>query len=91
VLLDGTVMVTVDGEVVDRLAAPSSFGEIALLHDEPRAATVDAATRCELAVIARRPFLDALRRSVTGHRTALAVAARHRRDPAALPPENAND
>ena len=91
VLLDGTATVSVDGELVDRLATSSSFGEIALLHDEPRAATVDAATPCELAVIARQPFLDALRRSVTGHRAALTVAARHRRDPAAVPPENASD
>jgi hypothetical protein len=89
VLLAGTATVTVDGAPVDRLTAPSSFGEIALLHDEPRAATVDADASCELAVIARQPFLDALQRSVTGHQTALAVAARHR-PPEAVPPENAN-
>lgn len=90
VLLDGTATVSVDGELVDRLATPSSFGEIALLHDEPRSATVDATSPCELAVIARQPFLDALRRSVTGHRVALDVAARHRPGSAAVPPENFN-
>lgn len=90
VLLDGTTTVSVDGRRVDRLTAPASFGEIALLHDEPRAATIDAETRCELAVIARQPFLDALQRSVTGHQAALAVAARHRPHEA-VPTENTND
>jgi CRP-like cAMP-binding protein len=80
VVLDGTVDVTVDGAPVGRLTAPASFGEIALLHDEPRAATITAVTECRLGVIGRTAFLDAIRRSVSSHRSALAVAAVHRRE-----------
>jgi MFS family permease len=79
ILLDGQVAVSVDGEPVGLLAAPASFGEIALLHDEPRAATVTAVTECRLGVIGRAAFLDAVRRSVSSHRSALAVAAVYRR------------
>ncbi len=80
VLLDGTASVIVDGAPAGQLTAPASFGEIALLHDEPRAATVTAATDCRLGVIGRAPFLDAIRRSTSSHRSALAVAAVHRRE-----------
>jgi MFS family permease len=79
VLLDGTAAVIVDGAPVGHLTAPASFGEIALLHDEPRAATVTAVTECRLGVIGRPAFLDAVLRSVSSHRSALAVAAVHRR------------
>merc|ERR1719160_1248446 len=34
----------------------SSFGEVGLLHDEPRGATLLAASPCEMAVISRDPF-----------------------------------
>ena len=80
VLLDGEVEISVDDVPVDRTSAPSSFGEVALLHDGARTATVSAATECTLAVIRRGPFLDALRRSTAGHRSAMATAARYRRD-----------
>jgi MFS family permease len=79
VLLDGTAAVIVDDALVGHLTAPASFGEIALLHDEPRAATVTAVTECRLGVIGRTAFLDAVRRTVSSHRSALAVAAVHRR------------
>jgi MFS family permease len=79
VLLHGAVDVIVDDAPVGRLTAPASFGEIALLHDEPRAATVTAVADCRLGIIGRAAFLDAIRRSVSSHRSALAVAAVHRR------------
>ena len=79
VLLAGTAAVFVDGAPAGRLAAPASFGEIALLHDEPRSATVTAVTDCRLGVIGRNTFLEAVHRSVVSHRSALAVAAVHRR------------
>jgi MFS family permease len=79
IVLAGTVAVIVDGEPVAHLTAPASFGEIALLHDEPRAATVTAVTECRLGVVGRAAFLDAVRRSVSSHRSALAVASTHRR------------
>ena len=79
VLLDGAVDVSIDGSVVSRLVAPTSFGEIALLHDDVRAATVTTTTPCEFAVIEQRSFLDAVRRTATSHREALDIAQRYRR------------
>ena len=79
VLLDGAVDVIVDGAVVARLEAPASFGEVALLHDEVRMATVTAATPCEVAVIEQAAFLDAIRRTASSHREALDTAQRYRR------------
>jgi MFS family permease len=79
VLLHGEVTIEVEGAPSVRAIAPASFGEVALLHDVARTATVSAATECRLAVIGRGPFLDALRRSTTGHQSALATAAQYRR------------
>lgn len=74
VLLHGEVTIDVDDASIPR-AAPTSFGEVALLHDVARTATVTATTECRLAVIGRTPFHDALRRSVTSQHSAMAVAA----------------
>jgi MFS family permease len=79
VVLDGAVEVTIDDSVVGTFVAPASFGEVALLHDEVRTATVTTTTPCELAVIGQRQFLDAVERTASGHREALAVAQRYRR------------
>ena len=43
-------------EVVGRIGAGGYFGELSLLRGEPRAATVRAATRCELLALPRRDF-----------------------------------
>ncbi len=79
VLLDGTVEVTIDGSVVGTMVAPASFGEVALLHDDVRSASVTATTPCVLAVIDQRHFLDAVERTPSSHREALAVAQQYRR------------
>jgi CRP-like cAMP-binding protein len=72
VLASGAVRVTVGGEAVRVMeGAGVGFGEIALLRDVPRTATVTAATECVLFAIDRAPFLAA----VTGHPDSL-VAAR---------------
>jgi predicted MFS family arabinose efflux permease len=71
VLVSGQAVVeTDDRKIVDRIAG-AYFGEIALLRDVPRTATVRAVTDCELFALERDDFLAA----VTGRRVAPAVDA----------------
>jgi MFS family permease len=62
-VVDGELEVSVAGQVTDHLTAGASFGEIALVRDLPRQATVTALTGVELLTIDRAAFLEA----VTGH------------------------
>lgn len=59
----GTAEVVIGGATVASLAEGDSFGEIALLRDVPRTATVRATAELRLRAIDRRHFL----RAVTGH------------------------
>ncbi|HET7235013.1 MAG TPA: MFS transporter [Actinomycetota bacterium] len=72
ILAEGTARVTREGEhVVDR-APGDYFGEIALLRDVPRTATVTATTPVRLFALEREAFLEA----VTGHPQSLHAADR---------------
>ena len=62
-IADGTVEIRKDGALVNTLGRGEGFGEIALLHDAPRNATVVALTDAALVAVEREPFLVAL----TGH------------------------
>jgi hypothetical protein len=83
VLLGGAAEVRAGDRIVGRLTAPDSFGEVALLHDDVRMASVTLTEPGELAVIRREDFLDAISRTATSRRDALAVADQYRR-PAGL-------
>jgi MFS family permease len=70
VLAEGSAAASVDGHTVRHMHAGESFGEIALLRDVPRTATVTAETDGEAYVIDRSVFVCA----VSGDRQSLAAA-----------------
>jgi hypothetical protein len=67
---EGAVDIAVDGRPPSRLGHGASFGEIALLRDVPRTATVTASGPVRLAYLERDRFIAA----VTGHDASAAAA-----------------
>jgi len=67
---DGSASADVDGHAVRRLEKGDFFGEIALLRDVPRTATVRALDELRLLTLEREPFLAA----VLGHAPSRAKA-----------------
>ena len=70
VVADGTVEVAVDSRVASVLGPGDSFGEIALVRDVPRTASVTAKSDVELYSLERDDFIAA----VTGHAPSAAAA-----------------
>ena len=70
IVASGELAVDVDGRPGAHLGPGEVFGEIALLRDVPRTATVRAVTAGELLTLGRDDFLSA----VTGHPTSAAEA-----------------
>ena len=60
VIVSGEVEIIRDGRVVDRSVSPNGVGELALLHDIPRTATVRAVTEVDTLAIAADAFLLAV-------------------------------
>ncbi len=63
IVADGEVEIVQDGQVVNLTGPGEFFGEISLLRDVPRTATVRARTEVELRALERDEFIAA----VTGH------------------------
>jgi MFS family permease len=69
-VVEGSFDVSIGGSVVRTIARGDGFGEVALLADVPRTATVTATSHGVLLRISREPFLQA----VTGNEAAQAAA-----------------
>ena len=63
VLLEGSVEVTRDGRFVDTMTDGDYFGEVALVSDEPRNATVTATSPVRALVVTDREFRMLLKES----------------------------
>ncbi|MCV0402356.1 MAG: cyclic nucleotide-binding domain-containing protein [Chloroflexi bacterium] len=74
VVTDGRATVTVDGEARNELSAGHGFGEIALIRDVPRTATVTATTPLRTISLPRDEFLAAIGSSRLASATAESTA-----------------
>jgi MFS family permease len=70
VIVAGEVEVTHDGAVLRREGPGEVFGEIGLLRNVPRTATVTAVTDVELLVLGRKPFLETVSGTLESARAA---------------------
>lgn len=78
VIAEGRMSVAVDGAFRNHLLSQGAgFGEIALLRDVPRTATVTAVESCRLLRLERADFLAAITGSPDGRLIAARVAAAH--------------
>ena len=59
-IVEGRARASKDGRLLNELAAPGSFGEIALLRRIPRVVTITATSRLEARILAREEFLAAV-------------------------------
>jgi Cyclic nucleotide-binding domain/Major Facilitator Superfamily len=74
---DGQGEVSIGGRLVGVVSAGDSFGEIALLRDVPRVATVRATTALATLAIERADFLEAVTGNQRSHRLARAKIDSH--------------
>jgi len=77
IVRSGTLDVAIDGIQVNTLGPGDGFGEIALLRDIPRTATITTTSPVELFALDREPFLAVVTGNTTSHGAAVAVIDRH--------------
>lgn len=58
VIDQGEVEIIIDGKSISHIGENGTFGELALIHGRPRAATVKACNDCKLWAIDRNSFTD---------------------------------
>ncbi len=78
-IAEGEFEVLVDGARVATLSRGDGFGEVALLHERPRNATVAALTDGKLYSLEKEPFLEVLTGHPAAHANAHEVAAERMR------------
>lgn len=62
IVLSGSVRVHANDEAIVELRAGQHFGEMALIDQAPRSATITSASECRLMVMRRRNFFDVIRK-----------------------------
>lgn len=80
IIASGEVQIDVDGNPVRTLGPGASFGEIALLHDVPRTASVSALTPVELLALDRHHFVETVTGQPSAAEAAEAVIHAHLRE-----------
>ena len=75
VLLEGEADVSQDGEIINKMGPGDFFGEIALVEDTPRTATVTATTPVRVLVITDRSFRRLLEKQPEIQRKVLVALA----------------
>lgn len=58
--MTGHAEISINGEVLGRMEAPASFGDLALMYNSPRAATIKALTDCSMWTLDRVFFRQAM-------------------------------
>jgi len=58
VVLEGTVAISIEGKIVEKIGPGGMFGEMALVNQNPRGATATAETDCSLLAINRNEFMN---------------------------------
>ncbi len=76
-ILHGDVRVSRNGAVIAERTSGDHIGEIALLRDVPRTATVTTTTPAELLILDRDPFLEAVTGHPQSHARANAIVDEH--------------
>jgi MFS family permease len=82
VIASGTAVVITDGTAVRHLGPGQGFGEIALLRDIPRTATVRTTSAASLVALERDPFIAAVTGTTPAHEAAHRTADDHLDDDA---------